>query len=149
MKQLVLVGTVVATLGAFGATSLSAQKAGSNAMAGSTLGTVHIAKKVMADGKPLTPGTYQVRLSSDSPKAAVGESPDAERYVEFMRGGKVVAREVATVIGASDIGKIAKTHKAPKPNTALVETLKGDDYVRGWINKGGTNYLIHLPTSAS
>jgi hypothetical protein len=28
---------------------------------------------------------------------------------------------------------------------ARVETLKGDDYVRVWINRRGVNYLIHLP----
>ena len=29
-----------------------------------------------------------------------------------------------------------------------VELLKGDDYLRVWINRGGTNYLIHLVTAA-
>src|SRR5438445_13152334 len=130
MKQLVIVGALV---GALSAATVEAQNAASN------LGTVHLTKKVMADGKPLSPGTYQVRLSSDAPKPAVGQSPDSEKYVEFLKGGNVVAREVATVIPSSEIGKIAKTHKPPKPNNAIVETLKGDEYVRVWINKGGTN----------
>ena len=30
---------------------------------------------------------------------------------------------------------------------AKVETLKGGDYVRVWINKGGNYYLVHLPNS--
>ena len=51
-----------------------------------------------ADGQPLAAGTYQVRLSADEPKPAVGQSPDSERYVEFLKGGKVVGREVATVV---------------------------------------------------
>jgi hypothetical protein len=140
MKRLVLVGAFV---GAFAASSVYAQAQGSNTM----LGTVHIAKKVMADGKPLTPGTYQVRLTSDAPKPAVGQAPDAEKYVEFVRGGKVVAREVATVITKDEIGQIAKG-KTPAPGTAKVEMLKGGGYYRVWINKGGNNYLINLPTGA-
>jgi hypothetical protein len=26
-----------------------------------------------------------------------------------------------------------------------VDALKGGDYIRVWINSGGTNYLINLP----
>ncbi|SRR5712692_8052395 len=141
MKQLARMGALAAVLVAFVAASAGAQNAGA------TLNTVHITKKVMADGKPLAPGTYTVRLTNDIAKPAVGESPDAERYVEFVRAGKVVAREVATVISAADIGKIAKGRK-PKANSASVEQLKGGDYVRVWINKGGNNYLIHLPVAS-
>ena len=136
MKRLVLVGFLV---GAFAATSAFAQ--------GTSLGTVHIAKKVMADGKPLPAGTYQVRLTNDAPKPGVGQAPDAEKYVEFVRGGNVVAREVATVISAEDIAKIAKTGRPPR-NAAKTELLKGGDYYRVWINRGGNNYLINLPTGA-
>ena len=140
MKRLVLVGALV---GAFAATSAYAQAQGSN----TSLGTVHLNKKVMADGKPLAAGTYQVRLTSDTPKPGVGQAPDAEKYVEFLRGGKVVGREVATVITKDDIGKVAKG-KTPAPGSSKVEMLKGGDYVRVWINRGGNNYLINLPTGA-
>jgi hypothetical protein len=98
----------------------------------------------MADGKPLAAGTYQVRATDESPKPAVGQDPSGEKYVEFVRGGKVVGREVATVVPASDIGKIAKGKK-PKANSSMVEMLKGGDYWRVWINKGGTNYIINMP----
>jgi hypothetical protein len=138
MKRLVLVATLLAAV-----TAGPAYAQGSD----SALGTVHLAKKVMADGKPLAPGTYQVRLTSDAPKPGVGQAPDAEKYVEFVRGGKVVAREVATVISAEDISKIAKGKK-PARNAVSTELLKGGDYYRVWINRGGTNYLINLPTSA-
>ncbi len=142
MKRLVLVGAV---LGVFGGAALGAQSRA--AAAGTVLGTVHLTQKVLADGKPLAAGTYQVRLTSDEPKPALGENPDAEKYVEFVRGGKVAGREVATVIGAEDIGKIAKGKK-PGTNSSSVETLKGGDFVRVWINKGGTNYLINMPPEA-
>src|SRR5689334_10919257 len=100
MKQLVVMGALIGALGV-----------GESAQAPATLGTVHIAKKVMADGKPLAPGTYQVRLTNDTPSPAVGQDPAGEKFVEFVKGGKVVAREVATVITAEDIGKIAKGRK--------------------------------------
>ena len=32
-------------------------------------------------------------------------------------------------------------------NGSKVETLKGGDFVRVWINKGGNHYLLHLPTA--
>jgi hypothetical protein len=78
MKRLVLVG---ALLGAFAASSAFAQSANTS------LGTVQLGKRVMADGKPLAPGTYQVRLTNDAPKPGVGQAPDAEKYVEFVKGG--------------------------------------------------------------
>ncbi len=137
MKRLVLVATLV---GAVAAGTAYAQSNGAAA-----LGTVNIGKKVMADGKPLAPGTYQVRLTNDTPKPGPGQAPDAEKYVEFVKGGKVVAREVATVISADDISKVAKGKK-PGRNSASTELLKGGDYYRIWINRNGTNYLINLPT---
>jgi hypothetical protein len=146
MKKLVLVGILGASLAAVGtpAAHVSAQ-AMDKEMA---LGTVHLAKAVMADGKALPPGTYQLRLTMDHPEPAVGESPDSEQYVEFVKGGKVVAREVATVVSKADIDAIAKGEKPPASGTAKVEMLKGNEYIRVWVNKGGTNYLLHLPVSA-
>jgi hypothetical protein len=111
---------------------------------GDSLGTVHLAKKLMADGKPLAAGTYMVRLTTDEPKPAVGQAAGAERYVEFVKGGKVEGREVATIISADDIKKIAKGKK-PSAGSSSVEMLKGGDFWRVWINKGGTNYIINMP----
>jgi len=140
MRHVVLVGALVGTLG------LSTAQA---QPAGSTIGTITLAKKVMADGKPLAAGTYTVRLTSDEAKpAAVGEAPNSERWVEFVKGGKVAGREVATVISKDDIGQIAKGTGRPKTNGSRVELLKGGDYWRVWIDKGGTNYIINLPPGA-
>ncbi len=157
MKQLVLVGALVGALGAgaawaqtpsstgqTGATATSGQKAGSSKAAGNNLGTVNLTHRVLANGQPLAPGTYTVRLTDDEPKPATGESPNAERGVEFVQGGKVAGKEVASVIGADEIGKIAKGPR-PKANGSRVDVLKGGDYVRVWINKGGQNYLINMP----
>jgi len=109
-----------------------------------TIGTVRLTQAVLADGKPLAAATYQVRLTHDQPTAAVGESPGAERWVEFVNDGKVAGREVATVISAADIGTIADGPQ-PKANASRVDMLKGGDYVRVWINKAGTNYLVNMP----
>jgi hypothetical protein len=120
---------------------------GPAAQSGTSLGSVTISKKVMADGKPLPTGTYQLRLTDDMPKPGVGQSPDAERYVEFLKNGKVVVREVATVVSSADIGTIAKGQKIA-PGGTRVELLKGNDFVRIWVNRAGTNYLIHLPATS-
>jgi hypothetical protein len=115
--------------------------------AGTSLGSITLKHKVMADGQPLAAGTYQVRLTDDKPEPAAGQSPDSERYVEFVRAGKVVGRALATVIPQSEIAQIAKGPK-PATNGSRVDMLKGDDYVRVWINRGGQNYLIHMPPAA-
>ncbi len=111
------------------------------------LGSVTLNRKVTADGQPLAAGTYQVRLSADEPKPVVGQSPEGERYVEFVRSGKVVAREVATVVSDADVKTIVKGPQ-PARGGVRVDLLKGNDYVRVWINRGGTNYIIHMPPVA-
>ena len=40
-------------------------------------------------------------------------------------------------------GMVATCH--PLASLAGVETLKGGDYMRLWINKGGNHYLVHFP----
>lgn len=108
------------------------------------IGSVRLTQSVMADGRPLPAGTYQVRLTADQPVPTAGESPGAERWIEFVRSGTVAGREVATVVSANDIEQIAKGPR-PKTNTSRVDVLKGGDYVRIWINRGGTHYIIHMP----
>jgi len=114
-----------------------------------SLGTVRIGRNVMADGKPLKAGSYQVRLTPEEAKPEVaGTDAKLERWVEFTRGGKVMGREVVSIVPQDEIAKIAKA-RPPRPGTSRVELLKGNDYLRVWINKGGTHYLIHMPTGAA
>jgi len=109
------------------------------------LGSINLGKAVKADGKPLPAGTYQVRLTAEqAATAAPGQTKASERWVEFVRGGKVVGREVVTIVPQAEIGLVQKD-TPPAKNGAKVETLKGGDYVRVWINRGGNYYLIHLP----
>jgi hypothetical protein len=112
-----------------------------------TLGDVKIPRSVKADGKPLAAGTYQVRLTAQTPTPpAAGIT--MERWVEFLQGGQVKGREVVSIIPAAEMKDLNSTNKLGLKTTqsgARVEMLKGDDYLRVWINNAGVNYLIHLP----
>ena len=165
MKRLVLMGVLVGVLGAAAAalqaaTMSQGMKAAGTSVAHSSmqaagevpttamrLGTVHIPRGVKADDQPLKAGTYQVRLSGDPLQPAVGQSPNLEQWVEFVQAGKVKGKAVASIVPADQIAEVAKGPK-PKPNGSRVDVLKGDEYVRVWINRGGNNYLIHLPTAS-
>ena len=109
------------------------------------LGSVHLPKAVKADGKPLPAGTYQVRVTPQTASPdAKGQTPSLERWVEFVQGGQVKGREVVTIIPQSEIAKVQKD-APPRPNGSKIETLKGGDYMRLWINRGGNHYLVHFP----
>jgi hypothetical protein len=157
MKRIVLVSVLV---GAFAASSAIAQTGAGHTAPKSqpateaapsgpdgqlALGPVHIPKSVKADGKTLPAGTYQVRLTPQTASPdAKGQTASLERWVEFVRGGKVAGREVVTIIPQSEIARVQKD-TPPHANSAKVETLKGGDYMRLWINKGGNHYLVHFP----
>ena len=111
------------------------------------LGTVRLPKGVKADGKEIAAGSYQVRLTADEAKPdARGSSEKLERWVEFVKGGTVVGREVVSIVPAAE-AKLVQKDAPPPSGGAKVETLKGGDYVRVWINRGGNYYLVHLPNS--
>jgi hypothetical protein len=113
------------------------------------LGAVSIPRGVMADGKPLPAGTYQVKVTAQEAKPeAVGTTEPLERWAEFTQRGSVKGREVVTIVPETEIKMVVKD-APPKPGTVKVQTLKGNDYVRVWVNKGGNHYLIHLPTGAT
>jgi len=113
------------------------------------LGTVHLTKAATADGKPLPAGTYTVRLTAQEAKPdATGASETIERWVEFVQKGAVKGREVVSIVPQAEVKNVVKD-APPKPGTSKVQLLKGNDYVRVWINKGGNHYLIHLPTGAA
>jgi hypothetical protein len=116
------------------------------------LGTVSLPQSVMADGKTLAGGSYTVRLTAQSAQPTVaGQLPDYNRWVEFVRGGKVAGREVVSIIPADEVddtqqGPDLEVNRRHVPRGgSRVEKLKGGDYVRVWINRGGFDYLVHLP----
>jgi hypothetical protein len=111
------------------------------------LGSVNLPKSVKADGKPLPAGTYQVRLTpQQATPDAKGQTPPLERWVEFVKGGKVVGREVVTIVPQAEIALVQKD-TPPPANGSKVQMLKGGDYQRLWINKGGNHYLVHFPVA--
>ena len=112
--------------------------------AGTTsLGSIRLARSVKANGELLNAGTYQVRLTEQKAPPATGATASYERWVEFVRGGEVRGKEVVSIVPQSEISAVTKGG-GPKAGGSKVETLRGDDYVRVWINRGGTHYLVHL-----
>ena len=108
------------------------------------LGSVRIPKAVKADGKALAAGTYQLRVTPQTASPdAKGQTAALERWIEFVQGGQVKGREVVTIIPQADVSKVQKD-APPRPNGSKIETLKGGDYMRLWINKGGNHYLVHF-----
>ena len=108
------------------------------------LGTVRLPKGVKADGKALAAGTYQVRLTAEEAKPdAKGSSEVLERWVEFVQKGEVKGREVVSIVPANE-AKLVQKDTPPPAGGSKVETLKGGDYMRLWINRGGNYYLVHL-----
>jgi hypothetical protein len=113
------------------------------------LGTVRLPRAVMADGKPLPAGQYQVRLTSQTAKPeAVGTSETLERWVEFVRSGKVLGREVVSIVPQAEIKMVVKD-APPASGGSKVQMLRGNEYLRVWINRTGNHYLIHLPVGAA
>lgn len=109
------------------------------------LGTVRIPRAVKAGGEALAAGTYQLRVTeTPASPPAPGQTPQYERWAEFLRGGKVVAREVVTIVPASDIKQVAEMTPPPSGGSRI-DVLKGNDYLRLWVNRGGNHYLVHFP----
>ena len=110
-----------------------------------SLGSVRLTRAVKANGQPLAAGSYTVRLTEEQARPdAKGQNPSLERWVEFLQGSQVKGREVVTIVPEGDIAQVSDGKRVPK-GSARVEMLKGNDYVRVWINRDGNNYLIHLP----
>jgi hypothetical protein len=150
--------TITAFLASLGPLVASAQNTGgtqrNNVMpnmdrtssTGASLGTVRIPQTVKADSQPLAAGSYTVRLTGDALEPALGQSPEREQWVEFVQNGRVIGRAVATVVPPDQVKEVGKA-AAPREGSARVELLKGNEYLRVWLSKGGTSYLIHLPTT--
>ena len=71
-----------------------------------------------------------------------------ERWVEFVQGGKVAGREVVSIVPAAEVKDLMPGPDEPASaarRRTRVEMLKGNEYVRVWINRGGVQYLIHMP----
>ena len=65
MKYMFIVAALVTGLAL---PTVGAAQGAAKAAASNSLGTITLSSRVMADGKPLAAGTYQVRLTGDEPK---------------------------------------------------------------------------------
>ena len=149
MKQMWLVGVLAGAL-TLTSGAVQAQTPQGQVPTGDTaLGSVTLPKAVKANGERLAAGAYQVRLKADQAQPpAPGQTPELERWVEFVRGGKVVGREVVSIVPQGDMKDLmtgAEAGGRPAAGGTKVEMVKGNDYLRVWINRRGVNYLIHLP----
>jgi hypothetical protein len=138
MKQwIALVGVV--TVGAL----LVQAPVTANQTTARSLGSVQVLRRATAGGEVLAPGTYMLRVTTDAVTPVVGQTPEESAWVEFLQGGKVKARAMATVLTAAQL-KAMKKGGGPASGAAQSVILKGNEYLRIWVNRGGTNYLIHL-----
>jgi hypothetical protein len=112
--------------------------------AGTSLGQVRIAKDVMANGQRLPAGTYTLRLTGDTGKPVVGQTPEESQWVEFVQGQDVKGRELATVLSPADAKKVSISGRAVEAGGTVVEMLKTGDYIRVHARRGGQHYLVHL-----
>ena len=139
-----LAGTAMVALLSVGAW---AQTASGQVPAGeASLGSVSLPRAVMANGQALPAGTYQLYLTAESVQAVPGIQ--MERWVEFRRGGKAVGKEMVSVVPqaeAKDLQPGPDADRRPPAGSPRVEMLKGDEFLRIWINRGGVSYLLHLP----
>ena len=105
-------------------------------------------RRAYATGQPLEPGPYRVRLTDESAPVVDQEPPTTTRWVEFVHeeDGSIAGRALATVVPDSEIEEIA-VDWVPR-NQVRVDELLGGDYVRVWLNRSGSSYLVHMPTSA-
>ena len=145
MKVRILVAVLAAVLTA-GVVSAQTTPQGQVPAGEANLGSISLPRSVMADGKSLKAGTYQVRLTAQAASPAVA-GQTMERWVEFVQGGKVAGREVVSIVPAGEAKDLQPGPDAPASTRSgsKVEMLKGNEYLRVWINRGGVGYLIHMP----
>jgi hypothetical protein len=109
------------------------------------LATVQIPRDVLANGTPLAAGTYELRLTGERPPALVGQSPDAQAFVDIVADGEAVAREVAEVLRDATLPEEGASSQRV-PTGVTVNLLNGGEFVRVSVKRDdGTRYLIHFP----
>ena len=108
--------------------------------------TVRITTAVLAGGTSLPAGTYELRLTGQSP-VPVGEGRRVREWVEFIANGKVVAREVAEILYDDSLPSVgASSQKVP--SGTRVEMLKDGEFLRISVKRESVRYLIYLPPKA-
>ena len=111
-------------------------------------GGFDLPRRAYATGQPLEPGPYRVGLTDELAPIVDQEPPTTTRWVEFLHkeDGAIAGRALAIVVPDSEIEEIA-VDWVPR-NQVRVDELLGGDYVRVWLNRSGSSYLVHMPKSA-
>jgi hypothetical protein len=120
----------------------SAQSTSSGTTASDVV-SVRIPVAVLADGKPLPPGQYNLRLTGNQPPQP-GQPAGAQQAVEIIAGGNVVARETAEVLRDDDRPPVGASSQSVQSGTK-VEMLKGGEFLRISMKRDGARYLVYLP----
>jgi len=128
-------------LGSLGAADTWAQQP---AAAPRVAATVKLGEPVIAGGKALAAGTYEIVVNDARPEIA-GQSSDAQRTVEFRQNGTVVTTEIAEVFPFTERPVGTSGAKA----RAVVQRLKSGDFIRIAVTGADARYLIHLPTGSA
>lgn len=108
---------------------------------------VRITEPVMAGGHLLQPGTYEVVVNDEKPATPEGAPSEAQRTVDFLMNGKVVATEIAEVFPMNEEGVVGTS--GTTGGRVRVERLKEGDFVRIVASDANARYFIHLPIGAS
>jgi hypothetical protein len=111
------------------------------------LDTVRIGVAVAAGGTLLPPGTYELRLTGEHPDPPIGQPRNAQEWIEFIKDGKVVAREAAEILYDDDLTPVGASSQKARPGTR-VEMLKGGEFLRISVKRERDRYLIYLPVRA-
>jgi hypothetical protein len=135
-STVVLVGALTASVVAVRQTPTATSDTG-------VLASVRIAQSVLANGKPLPAGVYELRLTNERPTALTGQSPDAERWVEFVAKGAVVGRDVAIVLRDDDLPAEGAS-SVPAREGTRIHMLKGGEFLRISVKRGRERYLVYL-----
>ena len=139
-RQVMLVCLMVGTLGAGSAWAHHKEPGRTHPVTA----TVRITEAVMAGGMSLAPGTYEIVVNEERPTID-GVASDAQRTVDFLQNGRVVATEIAEMFPASE--RPVGTSGRSGSSRAVVQRLKGDEFVRIAMNGADARYLVHLPLS--
>jgi len=121
----------------------SLQPVSAQTAAGASLGSVRLPQRVTIGDQMLPAGTYTLRATNDPVEAVVGLAPESHQWVEFVQGGEARGRTLATKLTPAEVTEVAEGG-SPASGSSRVDILRGGDYLRVWINQGGTNYLVHL-----
>jgi hypothetical protein len=141
MDRLAFTLSLAVTLSVTTITGQSTQAAAADV---NVLATVRIPTAVIAAGAPLRPGMYEIRLTQERPTPLPGQSPEAQRWVEFVADRKVIAREIAEVLRDDDLPAVGASSLPVRAGTR-VELLKGGEFLRISVKRDRERYLIYLP----